>query len=137
MGIPEDPELMGHGGHGHAKGRTDVADAHLPLVQGEQYPDAGGIPEDLEEIGKLGGRAVLREAFHGFGDPLFMDPVALAAQVFVGHQIFLIFTNITRRTTMAAMTTTPETSESVSIRSGISTMAEDSTSSSAAKITAR
>ena len=49
----EDAQLVGDGGLGQAQQLGDVAHAQLRFEQGVQDLDAGGVAEDLEQLGQI------------------------------------------------------------------------------------
>ena len=51
--LSQDAELVGNGRLFHPDDVRDTADRELFLEQGAHDADAGGVAEDLEEVGKL------------------------------------------------------------------------------------
>ena len=65
----------------HAYGGADRVHAHLVALEHPEYPQAGAVPEQLEEVGEIHGRVVVQYA----GLYALVESLALADAVVAGH----------------------------------------------------
>jgi hypothetical protein len=87
---------MGNSRLGHPQQSRDVANAHLGMLQGAEYPYPGRIAEDLEHIRQVEENFVFRHKSPHSNNHILMDNIAIASIDFITRSAhgFLLNTTI-------------------------------------------
>lgn len=135
MGVSEDPQLMGDCGHGHVECGADIAYAHLPGVECQEYSYSRAVREYAEEVGKIVKDFRRRHGLpcggHAFA-VYFKHIAAFVAQ----NWPLLVFTRIATSTTTAATANIEAMIPIAPAESGNASMTNDIAISRAARKTA-
>jgi hypothetical protein len=83
--LPQKTQLMADRGLGNGKKRRQITDTHFTVLQGQNNPEPGSIPQRLEKIGKpvnlTGSKGLAACAIN----PLFMNDPTLTTICIICH----------------------------------------------------